>query len=213
MNATANWEDVQNTSKATRVAVPIEEQLTDMVSRWASLDLQPTEEFQFEDPCSESSSEGCDRNEESKLPPPIPYYDRKSHTLAPVPMLTQASCHGSSPSRICAKSDRKKTPAPERNDTEHAESLTRGVPLLGSPPSRATRPSPSRMSSDPHLSASVSLICSRWSSGTAAGRSSTARCQSRSRQPRSVAVGERRAAQAGGIAVIRSIDARSRFMH
>ncbi len=89
MNATTSMEKVQDTSKITRRAVLIDDQLADMISRWASLDLQPTEEFEFEDPCSDRSSDGCDRNEESKLPPPRPYFERHMRAPASTPMPMQ----------------------------------------------------------------------------------------------------------------------------
>ena len=72
---------------ARAVAVSIDDQLADMVSCLASLDLQPTE-LVFEDPCSESSIGGC-QNEESKLPPPRPYFDRHARTPPPAPKLMQ----------------------------------------------------------------------------------------------------------------------------
>ncbi len=61
MNAIATnttWEkDLQDASKSTRLAIHIGDPLGDMILRWASLDLEPTEEFDLdqEDPCNDSS--------------------------------------------------------------------------------------------------------------------------------------------------------------
>ncbi len=87
MTAIATYEEVFHyASKTPRLAVHHEDQLAYMMSRWTSLDLQLTEEFNFKDPCYDQD---CNRNEESKLPPPMPYFDRQTHAPAPAPLLAR----------------------------------------------------------------------------------------------------------------------------
>jgi hypothetical protein len=90
MSLIETLERVQVPSKANQLAVPVDDQLSEMLSCWALLDLEPTDEFQFEDPCAESSpADECERNEESSLPPPLPYFDRRERAPHPAPMIMQ----------------------------------------------------------------------------------------------------------------------------
>jgi hypothetical protein len=80
---TAGWKNmIQDNSKSIPPAAPIQDQLANVISCWDSLDLEVTEEFMFEDLCSHNSSDICGRNVESKLPPPMPFFDRRAHTPA-----------------------------------------------------------------------------------------------------------------------------------
>uniref|UniRef100_A0A7S0M1T7 Uncharacterized protein n=1 Tax=Cryptomonas curvata TaxID=233186 RepID=A0A7S0M1T7_9CRYP len=61
MHSTLPFEDSALDTSKTKRKVPIKDQLAHILSCWASLDLQPTEDFEFTDPLPDRSS-GFDRN-------------------------------------------------------------------------------------------------------------------------------------------------------
>ncbi len=128
MNATAApWtNEIQDATKSTRLEASIHNQLADVISCWASLDLEVTEEFEFEDPCSDSSSDDCGRNVESRLPPPMPYFDRHARTPAPPLLLNQGvfSRVNSSPTTMFV--------AVAGNDLLQKKGMTQSMPNLHS---------------------------------------------------------------------------------
>jgi hypothetical protein len=129
MNATATtWEDiVEVTSKPTRLAIPIHTQFADMISSWTSLDLEEKEEFEFEDPCSDTSSNCSGRNVESKLPPPMPCFDRHTRKSAPSPSLIQGVISRASSSPITQKCG-----IPTGNELFQTRGMTQSMPNLHS---------------------------------------------------------------------------------
>jgi hypothetical protein len=92
MDATSTSENIAQDATKFNRAVPVKEQFANFISCWVSLDLQQTEEIGIEDPFPDSSSAAeCNQNEESKMPPPVPCFDRHARAQRPAPMLMQGN--------------------------------------------------------------------------------------------------------------------------
>ncbi len=57
----------------------------------AQLDQKPMEEMEMEDPSCDGTTEAYDIGEESNLPPPLPYFDRRTHATSSAPMIMQTA--------------------------------------------------------------------------------------------------------------------------
>ncbi len=94
LNATPDFViSAQYYSKAIRT-VPVRDEFALMISSWASLGLHPSEDIDFEEPFADSSSDEYDnsKSEDSKLPPPIPYFNRNARAPASATMLIHDIC-------------------------------------------------------------------------------------------------------------------------
>ncbi len=93
---------IQSSTIASALGPPIEDKL---VSTFTQLDVKLTDESDLEAPYSDSTTEiydGGDNGEESNLPPPMPFFDRRTNATASAPMLLQgvlSRARSSSPNR------------------------------------------------------------------------------------------------------------------
>ena len=113
--------------------MPLEDRLVGMIEK---LGVKMPGELDLEGPCSECTTEfndNSDNVEESDLPPPIPFFDRRSNATASAPMLMQgilSRARSNSPNRG-AYGDR-----PRGRDVLQARAMTMSMPNLHS--SRST---------------------------------------------------------------------------
>jgi hypothetical protein len=114
-------------------AMPLEDQMVVMIEK---LGVKMPSELDLEGPCSECTTEfndSGDNFEESDLPPPVPFFDRRANATASAPMLMQgvlSRARSNSPKRG-ALADR-----PRGRDFLQAKAMTVSMPNLHS--SRST---------------------------------------------------------------------------
>ena len=108
--------------------MPLEDQLVDLL---AQLDVNPTYEVELEEPsCDGHDSD--DNGEESHLPPPMSFFDRRTNATASAPVLMQgvlSRVRSSSPNRGASG-------APRGRDVFQARAMAMSMPSLHS--SRST---------------------------------------------------------------------------
>ena len=106
--------------------MPFEDQLVGMLTQLHV----PTDELEWEGPCSDITTEDdkCEINEESDLPPPIPFFDRRTNATASAPVLLQgllSRARSSSPNRgACG------APTRRGRDVFQTKAMTMSMPNL-----------------------------------------------------------------------------------
>ena len=120
-------------SKFAASGVPFEHQLVGML---AQLDVKPVDELELEleGPCDSTTTVDYDSGDncESDLPPPMPYFDRRTNATASAPVLLQgvlSRARSSSPNKSTCGVSR-------RRDVMQTRAMTMSMPNLHS--SRST---------------------------------------------------------------------------
>jgi hypothetical protein len=115
--------------KATKIQVQYEDRLAGM---HAQLDVKSTHQLEWEEPSCDGTTEADDPNEngyESILPPPMPYFDRRTNATASAPMLMQSIlslARSVSPDKGAGVAPR----AIGGRDIFHARAMTKSMPNL-----------------------------------------------------------------------------------
>jgi hypothetical protein len=118
-------------NKSSASGLPFQDQLVGML---AQLDAKPTEVLELEGAYSDCTTEVCDNShdisEESNLPPPLPFYDRRTNsTSSAAPVLMQgimSRARSSSPNRGAPRG------APRGRDIFQSRAMTMSMPNVHS---------------------------------------------------------------------------------
>jgi hypothetical protein len=116
-------------TKATTMHTPYEDQLAGMLTQ---LDVKPTDQLEWEGQLCYGTTEADDSSEKYAgpvLPPPKPYFDRRTNATASAPMLMQgvlSRARSSSPNRDTCGASR----AVDRRDVLQSRVMTQSMPNL-----------------------------------------------------------------------------------